>query len=200
MRGIAELRVVAGTVLTVGALAACGSAATVTVTDGGLPASTSSTSSASSTATPTLAPAPTPAPPTPVPPTASLPATRIEVASLGIVASLTSVTCDSFSMNTVPTTTTVDFADCTSGDSGFAGFIGAGGGPLQPLASAPMGTQVVWYFPAGSRHTASITGDPITLHQNPDGTWPGHGIPPHAAFFEIRTGSDEVERGSTDRT
>lgn len=177
-----------------GVFTGCGSASSTTTSQGVTATqSASPATSAVPTPTPTPAPAPTPTP------TATPAALRIEVPSLSIVAALTPVSCDSFP-SAAPMGATVDFADCTNGDQGFAGFIGAGGGPLQPLTTAPSGTQVIWYSPPATRHTATITGDPVTAQQSPDGTWPGHGVGPRSAFFEVRAGSRQTERQSSDRT
>jgi hypothetical protein len=117
---------------------------------------------------------------------------RFDVPSLGIEVPLTAEACASFSGPTAPPATGAFLADC---GPGFLGIVGRRGGPLQPLATAPAGTEVHIWDAAGKetvRHLDSYHG---SIQQSADGTWPGHGVPPGTpVFIQLRGSGQATER------
>jgi hypothetical protein len=149
---------------------------------------------ASPTATPTPAATPTPVPtPTPSASPAGLQPLEVRVPSLGIdVTGMTPLTCGDTSVQTrLPASAEVDFVDC---GSSLVQIIGNQSGPLAPLTTAPVGTQIQWANASGALFHTSTAGAPNTQQRDPSsGEYPGHGIPYPIGDFLVRNSTQQVE-------
>ena len=121
---------------------------------------------------------------------------RIEVPSLGLLLPLTALPCSKFSAAAVPDPPASSgyFIDCTTAGGGFLGVIALRDGILKAVATATAGTAVKIFNPVGTEIDRTIKGAGSTLSQNPDGTWPGHGVPPGMpVFIELRASGMQTE-------
>ena len=121
---------------------------------------------------------------------------RIEVPSLGLLLPLTALPCSKFSAAAVPDPPASSgyFIDCTTAGGGFLGVIALRDGILKAVATAPAGTAVKIFNPVGREIDRTLKGAGSALNQNPDGTWPGHGVPPGMpAFIELRASGMQTE-------
>jgi len=73
-------------------------------------------------------------------------------------------------------------------------------GALRPLVDAPRATIVDWRGTDGRTFRRALTATIGGTEQDPDGTWPGHGVPSGMpVFIAIRSGNQEIERQGTRR-
>jgi hypothetical protein len=89
-------------------------------------------------------------------------------------------------------------ADCSF--RGFYGIVGQMQGALRPLVDAPRATIVEWRDTDGRTFDRALTATIGGAEQDPDGTWPGHGVPSGMpVFIAIRSGNQEIEHQGTRR-
>jgi hypothetical protein len=118
---------------------------------------------------------------------------RLEVPSLHLSVRLKTAPCEVSWGPSLPPSNVAFFSDCSS--HGFYGIVGRLDGALRPLVRAPGGTVVHWSDDEGRKFTRTLTAGGGGADQYPDGTWPGHGVPPGMPLFMwMRQGNQQVER------
>lgn len=124
---------------------------------------------------------------------ASPPKNHLEVPSLHLEAELESVPCDAFSGPSLPSADEGLLSDCSA--RGFYGIVGRQDGRLEPLSSAPAGTVVHWWDGRGTEFTRTLSASGVKIYRYPDGSWPGHGVPPGMPLYiAVRDKDTEIER------
>lgn len=136
--------------------------------------------------------------------TSTAAAATIDVPSLHLHATLIERPCSDYEAAGVPLPDAAQawFMDCAAPQPctraepcGFYAIIAAAGGVLGPLAGAPAGTAIHVVSPTGVAIDRVLSAGGGRSSPNPDGSWPGHGIPPGTPLLAaIRTASSQAER------
>ena len=123
---------------------------------------------------------------------------RLDVPSLHLSVPLEPVPCEAYWGSSLPPSAGAFLADCSY--RGFYGIVGQMDGALRPLVDAPRATIVDWRGTDGRTFRRALTATIGGTEQDPDGTWPGHGVPSGMpVFIAIRSGNQEIERQGTRR-
>lgn len=131
-------------------------------------------------------------------------ASTLDVPALHLHATLVARPCADYeaAATPLPASTQAWFLDCAAPSPcpptqvcGDDAIIAADTGVLAPLASAPAGTLVHIVTASGAVIDRVFDANIGHSTRYPDGTWPGHGVPPGTPLFAaIRGSSSQVER------
>lgn len=122
---------------------------------------------------------------------------RLDVPSLHLRVPLDLVPCDAYSGPSLPPPDRAFLVDCSS-LHGFYGIVGRMDGVLEPLLTAQRATEVHWRDREGHAFSRALTATLGGAEPDPDGTWPGHGVPPGLpVYIAMRSATYGYERQGT---
>jgi hypothetical protein len=123
---------------------------------------------------------------------------RLEVPSLHLVVRLQTIPCEVLWGPTPPPRSRAFLADC-SRSHGYYHVVGREDGLLQPLAIARAGTVIHWWDDRGQGFTRTLREGRGGARPNPDGSWPGHGVPPGLPLYiDLRGQGRQTEAQADD--